>query len=271
MTGEESPVDDAAEDRQLFGEQLRTRAAYVACDLGIARASLAGGRVGHAGVVERCTAMSVAADSERVVAGTVRGVLVDEGEGFERVGEPFEVAAVGLAGGRVLAAGADGRVLVWDSEYGWRAVGTVSDPQRFDGAVLAAGNGVYRVTESLEPLGLSGVHDVAGESPFVATEDGIYRQSNSGWELEHDRPAATVIAAGGSVHAIDDRGILERTGGTWSRVDTPALPVDLAYAGVLCGITGDGTVLVDEPEQDGYGTWRSHPLGLRGVVEFAVQ
>jgi hypothetical protein len=262
---------DATEDRRLFGEQLRTRTAFVACDLGIARASLAGGRVGHAGLVERCTATSVAADDERVVAGTVRGVLSSEGDGFERLGEPFEVAAVGLAGERVLAGSDDGRVLAWEPERGWETVGEVREPQRFDGALLAAGDGVYRVDDRLEPLGLSAAHDVAGEVPYAATENGIYRQGADGWQREHDRPAATVVTAGGQAHAVDEEGVLERVDGAWERIDAPALPVDLSYAGVLCGLTADGTVLVSEPEQDGYADWRSHPLGLRGVIEFDMQ
>jgi hypothetical protein len=270
MSDEEPTGDDAATERQLFGEQLRTQAAFVACDLGVARVSLAGGRIGHAGLVERCTATSVAAGAERVVAGSVRGVLVDEGDGFDRRGEPFEVAAVGLTGeGRALAAGDDGRVVAWESDHGWESVGRVADPQRFDGAVLAAGDGVYRVTDELTRLGLSAAHDVASAGLFAATENGLYRQTDDGWQREHDRPAATVAAAGGRAHGIDDRSVRERVDGVWESVDTPTLPVDLAYIGVPCGITADGTVLVSEREEsDGYGNWRSHPLGLRGVVEF---
>lgn len=271
MTGDEQVVDDATEDRQLFGDELRTRAAFVACDLGIARASLAGGRIGQAGVVERCTVTSVTASGNRVAAGTVRGVLLDSGNGFERLGEPFEVGAVGLPGERVLAAGDDGRVLVWNPDHGWEAVGSVTGPQRFDGGLLAADGGVYRVTETLEPLGLSDAHDVAGAQPLVATGTGIYRWVAGEWQQEHNRPTVAVVTAGDRSHAIDEQGMLERTDGDWERVDTPALPVDLSYASVLCGITADGTVLVSEPGQDDYGRWRSHPLGLRGVAEFDIQ
>lgn len=268
--------DDASEERQLFGEQVATWTGFVACELGIARVSLAGGRVGQAGLVERCTATSVAADGERVVAGTTQGVLADEGDGFDPLGESFDVAAVGLtAGGRTLAAGADGRVLAFEGED-WERVGEVTDPQQFDGDLLAAGDGVYRVAETLEPLGLSAAHDVAGgEKTFVATAEGLYRADGSGgWEREHDRPTTVVVAAEGRAHAIDDGGVLERVDGVWKRRDAPERPVDIAYTDGTCAITADGTLLAsDGPDAPGdeQRRWRSHPLGLRGVVEFVVQ
>lgn len=269
-------IDDASDDRRLFGEARETRTAVLACDLGVVRASLADGRVGHVGVAERCTAVSVAADAERVLAGTVRGVLADEGTGFERLGEAFETVAVGLAGGgRALAAGENGHVLVWDGTR-WETAGEVSSPQRFDGDLLAAGDGVYRVTDGLDALGLADAHDVAaGDETFAATGDGIYRLGADGWHREHDRPAATVVARDDRAHAIDDRGVLERVGGDWARPDVPELPVDLGYPDGPCGVTADGTLLVSAAATDGAGgttgDWRAHPLGLRGVVELAVR
>jgi hypothetical protein len=271
MSKDSGAVDDATADRRLFGEQVRTQTAYIACDLGVVRVSLAGGRVGQAGVTERCTATSVAADGERVVAGTVGGVLVDEGDGFERLGDPFEVAAVGLASGRILAGGDDGRVLAWTPDHGWETLGEVDGPERFDGAFLGADSGVYRVTETLEPLGLSAATDVAGDGSFAATENGIYRRKADGWEQEHERPATTVVTAGGDVHAAGEQGVLERTGEAWTSVDTPAEPVDLSSAGMLCGITRDGTLIITESGADGDRRWRSHPLGLRGVAEFDTE
>lgn len=271
MHRESETVDDATADRRLFGEQMRTRTAYIACDLGVARASLAGGRVGQAGVTERCTATSVAVDGERVVAGTVSGVLVDEGDGFERLGEPFEVAAVGLAAERVLACGNGGSVLAWTHDQGWETVGEVDGPERFDGALLAADGGIYRVTETLEPLGLSAATDIADGGQFAATGDGIYRREADGWEREDERSATAVVTAGGDTYAAGEQGVLERDGGTWTSVDTPAVPVDLAYAGVLCGITGDGTIIISESGGNRDRRWRSHPLGLRGVVEFDME
>lgn len=260
-------TSDSSATRRLFGEELPTRTGFIACEIGVARVSLAGGRVGHAGLVKRCTATSVATDGTQVVVGTVRGVFVDEGEGFERRGDPFEVAAVGIADGRPLAAGEDGLVLAWDGELGWRAVGEVTGPQRFDGSLLAAGDGVYRVTDELDRLGLAGVHDVAdGETCFAASEDGIYRRAEEGWQVEHERPAAVVITGASGSHAVDDRHTLTRVDGAWDDAGTPVLPVDLGDGDTLCAITADGRVLVRGERGD----WRSNPLGLRGVVEFVI-
>lgn len=276
MSGEDERIDDATDERRLFGEERETRAGFLACDLGVVRAALADDRVGHVGIVERCTAVSVAASAERVLAGTVRGVLADGGDGFDRLGEVFETAAVGLADdGRALAAGEDGHVLVWDGTH-WGTVGEVASPQRFDGELLAAGGGVYRVADGLDALGLADAHDVAaGEEPLAATEDGIYRLGVDGWHREHDRPAATVVTGGGHAHAIDDRGVLARVDGDWTRLDVPELPVDLGYCDGPCGVTAGGTLLVRASASGGTdGTdadWRSHPFGLRGVVELAVQ
>jgi hypothetical protein len=119
----------------------------VASELGVARLSISGDRVGRASLLERCTATSVATDSERVLAGTIGGVLA--GPGLDRLGEPFEVAAVGV-GSQLLAAGNDGVVSVWEGVDGWNAVGSVDAPARFDGPLLAAEDGVYRVTSGCE-------------------------------------------------------------------------------------------------------------------------
>lgn len=49
----------------------------------------------------------VTADSDRVVAGTVRGVLVDEDIGCKRPSDPFEVTTLGVNDGRVLVDASD--------------------------------------------------------------------------------------------------------------------------------------------------------------------
>jgi hypothetical protein len=275
MTRNESDSQpDASTERSLFGDQLPTKTGFLACDLGVAQVSLAGGRVGHAALLERCTAASVVVDETRVVAGTRHGVLVDGGDGFDRLGESFDVAAVGLGGGPedILAGGADGRVRAHRPDDGWETVGTVSGASRFDSGVLAAASGVYRVTGGLDPLGLADARDVAaGERLFAATEEGIYRRDDGAWDREHDRPTTAVVADADRAHAIDDRGLLERAGGSWERVETPAAPVDVAYADSPCAVTPDGRVLLGERSDTTLHGWRSSPLGLRGVAEFAVR
>lgn len=271
----ESTGDTAAEERQLFADKRETRVGFAACELGVVRIALAADRIGHAGVVERCTATSVAANDSRLLAGTIRGVLRESDEGFERLGDPFEVSAVGV-GESLLAASDDNRILRWDESRGWEPLGEVSGARRFDGAVLAAESGVFRVTDKLEPLGLTAVADVAvGEELFAATQEGLYRLAASGeWVREYDKAAGVVVADGETAHAVDARGVLRRVGGNWERLDAPEIPVDLAYGDHLYGITADGTVIVNADATgpaDGTARWRSHPLGLRGVVECVVR
>ncbi len=271
----EATGDAAAEERQLFAEQRETRVGFVACELGVVRIALAADRVGHAGFVERCTATSVAADENRLVVGTIRGVLRETDEGFERLGDPFEVSAVGV-GESLLAASDDNRVLRWHETRGWEPLGEVSGARRFDGRVLAAESGVFRVADELEPLGLTAVADVAvGDAVFAATQEGLYRLAASGeWVREYDKAAAVVVAEGETVHAVDARGVRGRVAGNWERLDAPEIPVDLAYGDHLYGITADGTVIVNADATrptDGRAEWRTHPVGLRGVVECVVR
>ena len=281
----DSPGDDASEQRQLFGEQRETRIGFVACELGVARLVLAADRIGHVGVVERCSATSVAADETHLLVGTIRGVLRESADGFERLGDPFELSAVGV-GESLVAASADNRVLRWNERRGWEPLGEVAGAKRFDGTVLAAESGVFRVNEGLEPLGLHAVSDVAvgagsivdtgeQEALFAATQEGLYRYVESGeWVREYDKATATVVTNGETAHAVDARGVLVRVDGDWEHLDAPKIPVDLAYGESLYGITGDGTVLIsrDSPgATDEKAGWRTHSLGLRGVVECAIR
>lgn len=302
--------DDASAERRLFGDRRDTFEAIIASELGVGRASLAADRVGEVGIERRCRATCVTASENRIVAGTETGVIIDEGDGFEQLGQSFEVAAVGSRdpGTRnLVAATADDQVCVWSSSGGWDEIGTVDSPGRFCGSFLAADDGVYRVSESLEFLGLDSAHDVAvaGERDgaiepsevtarciFTATDDGLFRYSGEStdatWEREHDRASMVVVAAGDRVHAVDDEGVLERDDGHWERIATPVRPVDLDYGDRLVGITGDGTLLLEagdkeqtvgsneqadssNEQEDGLKQWRTHSLGLRGVAELAVR
>ena len=119
-TRDTTEVDGSAE-RALFSEERPQSVAFAACDLGVARISIAADRVGHAGLLERGPATSVAANQACVVAGTVRGVIGDWGDGFDRLGDAFEVAAVS-AGEQLLAAGADGRVVTENTRRKPRAL-----------------------------------------------------------------------------------------------------------------------------------------------------
>jgi len=261
--------DDAADERRLFGGRRQETAAYVAAGVGVARVDLAADRVGQFSLVHRCRATSLAATPEVVAVGTDESALVDRGTGFEQTGAGPAVA-VGLDGGAVLAASPDGEV----SRDGER-VGTVADPRRFDGNLLATGDGVVRVGEDLANLGLADVRDVAWaeDGLLAATADGLYGDVGR-WTRLLAGDARAVASDGVRVAVVDGEGVLERRDDDWDRLDAPARPVALAYGESLYGITEAGEFLVyTDPSLpvDGRGGWRTHALGLADAVDVTVR
>jgi hypothetical protein len=261
---------DASADRRLFERGPETATAFVACGPGVARVEFAADRVGQYTLAHRVSANDVAATDSHVVAGTTEGVLVDDGSGFERVGDQRAVA-VGLDGEHALAATAEGGVHRYALGTDDReTVGEVSDPRRFDGALLAAADGLYRVGEALEALGIDGVADCASgaDGLFAATDAGLFRFADGVWHREHDGESRAVAASGARVDAVDETGVLERVDGAWQRLgEVETTPVDIAHGRRLSGVTAAGTLLVETDT----GGWRSHPLGLRGAVALAVR
>lgn len=180
----ENGGDDASDERRLFEQQGGGETAFVASDLGVVRIELAGGRVGGFSLVNRCTARSVAADDTAVAVGTDESVLVAAGlfeadDDFAPTGFGPAVA-VGIEGRRLFAAAPDGRVArldglddldhrddlkaldrrnappEGDTPGSWTTLGEVTGPRRFDGSLLAAEDGVYRLDGGLQPLGTDG-------------------------------------------------------------------------------------------------------------------
>lgn len=287
MTDDEG--DDATEERRLFEQRREATVAFVASELGVAQVELAGDRVGGFSLARQCTATAIGARDDTVAVGTDEDVLVSTGGEFVATG--FGPApAVGVAAGSIFASTPDGRVGRLDGpefEAGaWATLGEIEEPRRFDGTLLAAGDGVYRLGDGLTRLGLDDVWDVTGPAsassvgPFAATETGIYRLTDGDWVREHDGPVECVGASHESVHAVDSEGLLEREMGTEQNGDwhRRALPedislVDIAHGETLYGVTDDGTVLLAaDPEltSDGRGGWRSQSVGVRGVVGLAV-
>jgi hypothetical protein len=229
-----------------------------------------------------------------------------EGGGYARTGFG-EAAAVGVDGGAVLAADPDEdrvyRLLADDVEGGgpggdtassaggpsgdtassaggpsgedheWLEVGDVDHPvRRIDGNLLAAGDGVYRVTpDGLHAAGLDDARDVAAGGPYAATGDGLYRLAN-GWVDDLSAPTDAVAAVGpgedgpGDVSAIADAdGVHLRRDGNWERDEAPRDPVDVGLGRAVYAVTADGAFL----HHDGEG-WRTRSLGLPTVRAMAV-
>jgi hypothetical protein len=277
--------EDASEERNLFTRSRESTAAYVASDLGVVRVDLAPDRIGEFSLVERCNARGVAAGDALVAVATPEEVLLDRGDGFTDRGFG-DAVAVGVDGGTVYAAAPGGEIGRLDasaeSSDSWEAVGTAGEPRRFDGALLAAGDGVYRVGDGLEPLGLGSAEDVAAAGPYAASGDGLFRRTDGDWQQEYEGAASIVAADGERAHAVGKSGLLERVSDEsagdatrWERLATPgnAVPVDLAYGACLYAVTAAGEFLLaakKEQATDGQGGWRTRTLGVRGVTGLAV-
>lgn len=168
-----------------------------------------------------------------------------------------------------------------DTKPSWQILGTVDGPVSIDGPLVAAASGVYRLGETIEPLGLDSVNDVTqcpstGEI-LAATQDGLYRSADDGdsWENVSTDAVSRVLSVEQGYLAVTDDGTVEQydnTGGT--RVDGLTEPVvDIAQGESLYAVTAAGDLfMAADPDQttDGYDGWRSQPVGVRGVVGIAL-
>lgn len=281
--------DDATDERRLFEESTAGTVAFVASELGIARVDVAGDRVGQFSLAKRCTATAIAAAGDVVAVGTDEDVLVSTGGEFVATGFG-PAAAVGVDDDTLVAATPDGQVgrltgHPFDAQQ-WESAGQVTAPRRFDGTVLAAGSGVFRVTDSVDALGLDDAFDVAGGhagadvGPFAATGTGLFRLDDD-WIRELDGAVQAVDTDGERVRAVDDEAVLERaltdqsSDSDWQRRPLPegVSLVDIAHGETLYGVTSDGQFLVSTASElttDDQSGWRSQHVGIRGVVGLAV-
>ena len=270
------------DEKRVYADRSGTVTAYVAADLGVATVSVSGDIVGEFSLVERCTARDVATTARGVAVATDDGVLLGDGETFERAGDgsaaPSSATAVTPLDGDVLAADDEGRVARYDGE--WTTLGECGDIRALDGNLVAAADGVHRVVDdSLAPVGLEDVRDVANTGvPYAATPEGLFRLEN-GWMdvLDGDFHVvdATVPEGGASddadvrlAHAATPDALYERMDDDWRERDLPVEEsvAGVAYApGVALSITDQGTLLVDAG--DGF---RHRALGLPGTRAVAA-
>lgn len=290
MEDDEDTVDgdDASDERRLFGEQRQTAVGFVASEMGVLRLDLAGDRIGGFGLVERCRATDIAAEEDTVVVGTEEDVLLDGGDTGEFVRLEFGPAvAVGIDNETVLAADPDGRIFrvdarqLTESETNWREVGQVAGPRRFDGDLLATEEGVFRVGEAFEPLGLTDVTDVSravsGESePMAATAEGLFERDGDGWEQTLETPIQRISLTNETALAVTTDGTLCRCdGGSWTHISLPGdgVAVDAVAGESPYVVTEAGEFFIaadSSATTDGFEGWRSQSLGIRDVVGCVV-
>lgn len=276
--------DNASDERQLFGDRREEQTLFVTSELGVTQIAVAAARVGEFSLIERCDATDVAADADTLLVGTDESVLVDTGDGLDSL-EFGPAAAVGIDDGWLYAASPNGTVARYDrtllaeddvptESTEWETIAEVTGPRRFDGELLAADNGLFRIGSSLESLGLADVRDISRAGPFVATASGLYSQQDGEWVSEHDGTTTAVVSNADSAHAVIEGALFERDDGDWQELDLPgeSQPRLLAYAGGLSVVSADGSISVaadPETSTDGHGGWRSQALGLRGPTGVA--
>ncbi|SHH15119.1 HVO_0234 family beta-propeller protein [Halobaculum gomorrense] len=281
-------------EKRVFTERDDVVRALAASSIGVVGISLSGDIVGEFGIEHRCDARDAAARGDAVAVATDEDVLVGD---FEPTGHGPAVA-VAVTGDGVIAAAPDGTVslLAGDSNgeadddangagtgASWTAVGAVEDPRRLDGRLVAAGDGVHRLTDGeLEYAGLDDARDVSDRGvPLAVTGDALYTLGN-GWmrDLGGDGGGdgtptesgafrcVVADAEGERAVAATDAAVLERADATateWVRHDESGV-VDAAFAGRhLVAVTdgGEARVYAD-------GGWRGRTLGLPDVRAVAV-
>jgi len=257
--------DDTIAEKRVFDDREGARRLWLATGVGVVRVAVAADRVGEYGVAHPGATHDAAATAAGVVAATADDVAVD--------GDPTGV-------GRALAVGTDreGAPLVVLADGTVRRpdgpeLGAVPGARAVDGGLVAAPDGVYRVTpgDEIAGAGLDDARDVAGEgTPLAATGDGLYalgpgwtRRRAGAFDAVASGPdAAVALAADGAVH----RG----RGEDWAAL--PALPgsLDAVDVGRGPGVTyvagREGRLAV---RVDG-GGWRVRTLGTPEVARLAV-
>ncbi|PHQ40576.1 hypothetical protein DJ69_00085 [Halorubrum persicum] len=292
-----APAEDdiSIEEKRVYAGTAGRTDAYVPTESGVVRVALSADKIGAFDMVASDPASDAAVlardgGPDRVGIATADGLCVagvDDPEFGPVTDDP--VVAVGVHDGAFVLAGEDGgidRIELGDggSEPTATRLGSVSDPRAIDGPLVAAGDGVHRLTGgdgasasgALAAVGLDDARDVAGAGvPLAATASGVYWLGN-GWmtALEGD---ATAVAADGDGHAMavvdGDLFVHASDGEGWDAEawTAAALPVDeepvaLGYGpGVSVAVTDAGTVCVDAG--DG---WRHQVVGVRGVAGVAL-
>jgi len=293
-----APAEDdiSIEEKRVYAGTAGRTDAYVATESGVVRVALSADKVGAFDMVARDPARD-AAVLARDDGPDLLGIATADGLRVAGVGDAPEfdplttdpVVAVGVHDGAFLVADEGDeidRVEVGNGSSGptATAIGVASEPRAIDGPLVAAGDGVHRVTgddspsatRTLTAVGLDDARDVAGSGmPLTATGSGAYWLGN-GWmtALAGD---ATAVAADGDGHAMavvdGDLFVHESDSGewdteTWTATELPVdeEPVALGYGpGVFVVVTDAGTLCVDAG--DG---WRHQVVGVRGVAGVAL-
>ncbi len=278
-------------EKRVFGSKHGTTELFVASETGLLGVTVSADQIGEFGLAIRGPTSAVAAGDGGVLAGTDRTVQYSpptdgdstaQSRAFEAVGGELDDRIVDLTWGP------DGPIAVtarqvwipteWPTaneasraDVEWKSVGELDEIRAVSGSLVAAGDGVYRLTGgSFDHVGLSAVRDIAAHgTPLAATDEGLFSLGN-GWQQVATGAFRRVGSDGhGHAHAIGDT-VLHRSASSneWTEDELPvdSAVVDIGYGGgLVAAITENGTLCL--AAGDG---WRQQLLGLGGIERLAV-
>jgi hypothetical protein len=277
-------------EKRVYDDAAPPTPVFVAAEQGLVVAQLSDDAVGEFGLAHRGTARDVTVGPDGTLAvATDDAVLVAPEADADRLHEAAfgpgrAVTVVDAPERSVVAAEESGRIArlpIPDDGFDpdsppvaddWTDLGSVDDVRALDGRLVAAADGVHRITASgLDVAGLDDARDAAARgAPLAATGEGLYELGN-GWMLAREGSHETVATDGELAHAVAvDETVLGRStgGGEWTELDVPTdgRITDFTYtAEAVVAATGSGSLLANAG--DG---WRSRAVGVRGVRTIAA-
>ena len=275
------------DEKRVYDDAAAPTPVFVAAEQGLVVAQLSDDAVGEFSLARRGIVrdLAVGADGTLAIASD-ESVLVAPDADPDRLHEtgfgPATAVSVVDEPHEVVAADDSGRVarLSLPDEIdadtvaaaAWTEAGSVDEVRALDGRLVAAVDGVHRVTESgLDDAGLDDARDVAARgAPLAATSEGLYELGN-GWMLARDGPHETVATDGDRADAVAADGtVLGRAAGgeEWADRSLPTEDriADFAYTDdAVVAATESGSLLANAG--DG---WRSRAVGVTGVRAIAA-
>lgn len=278
------------DEKRVYDEVTPPTPVFVAAEQGLVVARLSDDTVGEFSLARRCLATDVAVGPDGTLAlATDESVLVAPDADPDRLqqtefGPATAVSVVEGPERAVVAvepAGEIARLPIPDGGFDpaspataadWAGLGSVADARAVDGGLVAAADGVHRITASgLDDAGLDDARDVAARgAPLAATTDGLYELGN-GWMLAREGAHETVATDGERAHAVAAAGAVfarDSGGGEWTLLDLPteAVIVDVDYTdGGAVAATESGSLLATGGDR-----WRSRAIGVTGVQSIAT-